>query len=152
MLKIRRPLGRLIFNMGIAIPGKTVFLIEMAPWTRDRSILKLCVLNSFWKYKILFTFYTNPPHWCRADNWNPLVMVHKGQFIPSPWRHDKRDGVSNHRRLDYLLNRLFRRRSRKRQSSVSLVFVRGIHRRPVNSTHKGPVTRNMFPFDDVIML
>ena len=33
MLKIRRPLGRLIFNMGIAIPGKTVFLIEMAPWT-----------------------------------------------------------------------------------------------------------------------
>ena len=32
MLKIRRPLGRLIFNMGIAIPGKTVFLIETAPW------------------------------------------------------------------------------------------------------------------------
>ena len=29
--KIRRPLGRLIFNMGIAIPGKTVFLIETAP-------------------------------------------------------------------------------------------------------------------------
>ena len=33
MLKIRRPLGRLIFNMGIAIPGKTVFLIETAPST-----------------------------------------------------------------------------------------------------------------------
>ena len=32
MLKIRRQLGRLIFNMGIAIPGKTVFLIETAPW------------------------------------------------------------------------------------------------------------------------
>ena len=31
MLKVRRPLGRLIFNMGIAIPGKTVFLIETAP-------------------------------------------------------------------------------------------------------------------------
>ena len=31
MLKIRRPLGRLIFNMGIAIPGKNVFLIETAP-------------------------------------------------------------------------------------------------------------------------
>ena len=28
----------------------------------------------------------------------------------------------------------------------------GIHRRPVNSPHKGPVTRKMFPFDDVIML
>ena len=34
MLKIRRPLGRLIFNMGIAIPGKTVFLIETAPWSK----------------------------------------------------------------------------------------------------------------------
>ena len=33
MLKIRRPLGRLIFNMGNAIPGKTVFLIETASCT-----------------------------------------------------------------------------------------------------------------------
>ena len=40
---------------------------------------------------------------------------------------------------------------RKHQSSASLAFVRGIHRRPVNSPHKGPVTRKMFPFDDVIM-
>ena len=41
---------------------------------------------------------------------------------------------------------------RKHQSSASLAFVRGIHRRPVNSPHKGPVTRKMFPFDDVIMM
>ena len=27
----------------------------------------------------------------------------------------------------------------------------GIHRWPVNSPHKGPVTRKMLPFDDVIM-
>ena len=40
---------------------------------------------------------------------------------------------------------------RKHQSSASLAFVRGIHRRPVNSPHKGPVTRKMVPFDDVIM-
>ena len=40
---------------------------------------------------------------------------------------------------------------RKYQSSASLAFVRGIHRGPVNSPHKGPVTRKMFPFDDVIM-
>ena len=40
---------------------------------------------------------------------------------------------------------------RKRQSSAPLAFVRGIHRRPVNSPHKWPVTRKMFPFDDVIM-
>ena len=40
---------------------------------------------------------------------------------------------------------------RKLQSSASLAFVRGIHRGQVNSPHKGPVTRKMFPFDDVIM-
>ena len=49
MLKIRRPLGRLIFNMGIAIPGKTVFLIETAPraliqymsyYRHDKTILR----------------------------------------------------------------------------------------------------------------
>ena len=43
MLKIRRPLGRLIFNMGIAIPGKTVFLIETAPrlFSSSVSVTKL---------------------------------------------------------------------------------------------------------------
>ena len=41
---------------------------------------------------------------------------------------------------------------RKHQSSASLAFVRGIHRGPVNSPHKWPVTRKMFPFDDVIMV
>ena len=37
---------------------------------------------------------------------------------------------------------------RKHQSSASLAFVRGIHWGP----HKWPVTRKMFPFDDVIMV
>ena len=39
----------------------------------------------------------------------------------------------------------------KHQSSASLAFVWGIHRGPVNFPHKGPVTRKMIPFDDVIM-
>ena len=39
----------------------------------------------------------------------------------------------------------------KHQSSASLAFVWGIHRGPVNSPHKWPVKRKMFPFDDVIM-
>ena len=40
---------------------------------------------------------------------------------------------------------------RKHESSASLAFVWGIHRGPVNSPHKWPVTQKMFPFDDVIM-
>ena len=42
-------------------------------------------------------------------------------------------------------------RQRKYQSCASLAFVRRIHRWPVNSPHTGPVTRKMFPLDDVIM-
>ena len=40
---------------------------------------------------------------------------------------------------------------RKHQYSMSLAFVRGIHRGPVNSPHKWSVTRKMLLFDDVIM-
>ena len=40
----------------------------------------------------------------------------------------------------------------KHESSASLAFVWGIHRGPVNSPHKWPVTRKMFQFDDVIMI
>ena len=40
---------------------------------------------------------------------------------------------------------------KKNQSSASLALVRGIQQWLVNSPHKGPVTRKMFPFDDVMM-
>ena len=67
------------------------------------------------------------------------------------WRHNGHGVVSNHQPPDCLLNRLFSADQIKHQSSASLAFVRGIHRWPVNSSHKRPVTRKMFPFDDVIM-
>ena len=41
---------------------------------------------------------------------------------------------------------------RKQQSSAALAFVWGTHRLPVNSPHKWPVTQEMFPFDDVIIM
>ena len=66
------------------------------------------------------------------------------------WRHNGHDGVSNHQPRDCLLNLYSGTYERKHQSSASLAFLWGIHRRPVNS-QKGPVTRKMFPFNDVIM-
>ena len=63
------------------------------------------------------------------------------------WRHNGRDSVSNHHSTVYS-----DADQRKHQSSTSLAFVRGIHRGPVNSPHKWPVTRKMLPFDDVIMM
>ena len=67
------------------------------------------------------------------------------------WRHNDHDGVSNHQPRGWLLNRLFTRRSKK----TSKLRVTGLCTEnspgPVNSPHKGPVTRKMLPFDDVIM-
>ena len=63
-------------------------------------------------------------------------------------RNNEHDDVLNHHRLDSLLNNLYRCRY-KNQSSASLVFVSG--RWPVIPPHKAPVTRKVFPFDDVII-
>ena len=67
-------------------------------------------------------------------------------------RHNKRSGVSNHRLAIVYLTVYSYADQRKHQIFASLAFVRGLHRSPVNSPHKGPVTRKMLPFDDVIMM
>ena len=70
---------------------------------------------------------------------------------PLHWRHNDHDGVSNHQPHGCLLNRLFRRRSKKTSKLRVTGLCVGNSPRPVNSPHNGPVTRKMFPFDDVIM-
>ena len=68
------------------------------------------------------------------------------------WRHIEHDGVSNHRRLDCLLNHLFRRRSKKTSKIRVTGLCEGIHRWPMDSFHKGLVKRKIFPFGGVMML
>ena len=71
---------------------------------------------------------------------------------PLQWRHNERDGVSNHLPNDCLLSRLFRHRSKKTSKLRTTDLCEGNSPvRSVNSSHKGPVTRKMFPFDDVII-
>ena len=70
---------------------------------------------------------------------------------PLHWRHNDHDSVSNHQPHGCLLNRLFRRRSKKTSKLRVTGLCVGNSPGPVNSPHKGPVTRKMFPFDDVIM-
>ena len=67
------------------------------------------------------------------------------------WRHNGHDSVSNHQPCGCLLNRLFRRRSKKTSKLRVTGLCAGNSPGPVNSPHKWPVTRKMFPFDDVIM-
>ena len=81
----------------------------------------------------------------QQQSWFRLSLP--GIFWSLQWRHNELDGVSNHQPHDCLPGT----DQRKHRSSASLAFVRGIHRWPVNSPHKGPVTWKMFPFDDFIM-
>ena len=67
------------------------------------------------------------------------------------WRHNDHDSVSNHQPHGCLLNRLFRRGSKKTSKLRVTGLCVGNSPGPVNSPHKGPVKRELFPFDDVIM-
>ena len=89
-----------------------------------------------------------------SANINPTTNIWSSKIIAwnsLRWRHNGRDGIWNHQPHPCLLNRLFGVDQRKHQSSASLAFVWGIHRGPVNTPHKWPVTRKMFPSDDAIM-
>ena len=68
------------------------------------------------------------------------------------WRHNEPDGVSNYRRLDCLLNRLFSRRSKKTLNLRATGIFEG-NPPPVTDGFSSQRARNakMFPFDDVIM-
>ena len=75
---------------------------------------------------------------------NIKEKISKNQYLFTlQWRHNERDGVSNHQRLDCLLNRLLRLRVTG--------ICEGNHRWPVDSLHKGLITRKPFRFDDVMM-
>ena len=90
---------------------------------------------------------------CHIQRWYTIHSTMNVSFQGEPlhWRHNYHDGVSNHQPHGCLLNRLFRRRSKKTSKLRITGLWVGNSPGPVNSPHKGPVTRKMFPFDDVIM-
>ena len=73
-----------------------------------------------------------------------LYMI---QAFTSQWRHNECDVVSNHRRLDCLLNRLFRRRSQK---TSNICITRLCDGNPPVTGGFSSAKRKMFPLDDVI--
>ena len=81
------------------------------------------------------------------QTWGCTVYNDEMSWKPLHWRHNERDGVSNHQRLHCLLNCCPGADQRKQQSSSW-----GIHRWSASSPHKRPVTRKMLPFDDVIVI
>ena len=66
-------------------------------------------------------------------------------------RHSERHGVSNHQRFDCLANHLFSPILKKTSKLCVTGLCEGNPPVTVDSPHRGPVTRKMFPLDDVIM-
>ena len=92
-----------------------------------------------------------PPHICVTRPQWIKEMLPCARLNQLHWRHNDHDGVSNHQPRCCLLNRLFGRRSKKISKLRVTGLCAGNSPGPVTSPHKGPVTRKMFPFDDVIM-
>ena len=104
-----------------------------------------CVINPLWGKSICHWWFTCPEiRRCRIcwvffyfDHYDDVIMTMLASQITS---------------LPVVCSIVYSGvNQRKHQSSASLAFVREIHRGPVNFPHKWPVTRKMFPFDDVIM-
>ena len=62
-----------------------------------------------------------------------------------PKYNNERDGVSNHRRLDCLVNRLLKRRSKNTSKLRVIGLYEGTRWLPVDFSHRGRVTRKMMP-------
>ena len=104
----------------------------------------------FWYTKLfhdaLFNHKIRPQEYQNAYHVSIWFVPHALQ-----WRRNERDGVKSPASRLFTQPFIQGADQRKHQSSVSLAFVRGIHRWSVNSPHKGPVTRKIFSFDDVIV-
>ena len=106
------------------------FILFFGPYDMNN-----CTLIKTWDL-CTYTKYTR-----KMIPFDDVIMIYNQ--IDSITRHILRITIRDENKCLWL--------TRKHYGSASLAFVWGIHRGPVNSPHKWPVTRNMFPFDDVIM-
>ena len=122
----------------LLVQGKCLHYINdiRATW-HLKSVATLLVLKQFFGQQ---QGNTKVPHYWIS--WEEFTLR---------WRQNGRDSVSNHQPRHCLLSLLFGRRSKKTSKLRVTGLCVGNSPGPVNSPHKGPVTRKMFPFDDVIM-
>ena len=141
------------------------------PWTPGVTKSNITELREIpWNYQIVIwngikVLWTSMEHSMKL--WRRQIKYHRvplnsmefwnrhqcsANFHALQRRHNEHDGVSNHQSHDCLLNRLFKRRSKKTSKIRVTGLCVGIHRWPVNSPHKWPVKRKMFPFDDVMSM
>ena len=103
---------------------------------------KIFISDKLYLHQVIASRYWLRHKYGRWNGANPYTIRNTQYYVY---------GVSNHQHLDCLLSRFSGAHQRKYWSSASLAFVRGIHRWPEDSPPKGPVTRKMFPFYDIII-
>ena len=104
----------------------------------------LYLFKSKYKVKTMFKWWM-----CivsRPQGTTLISQLGQHTLIPLQWRHNERNGISIIGVSSVYSTVCSGVDQRKYQSSAVLAFVRGIHRWPLNSAHKGKVIRKMFPF------
>ena len=99
-------------------------------WVNAREAGNLRLHRGHYDVIVMRTLYAFSRDWSFKIAWS----LH--------WRHNEEDSGSNHWGLEYLLNRLFRRRARK---TSKLRVTGGLPSQRASNA-------DMFPFDDVVML
>ena len=123
---------------------KLYHISKKAPWclsmNHESSLLNsklLCKMHSVLRRSYIMYYFKTRIHSVRLGHYSDVIMSAMASQINS---------------LTIVYSTVYSGTDqRKLRSSAPLGFVRGIHRWPMNSPHKRPVTRKMFPFDDVIM-
>ena len=109
--------------------GLTIFACNMSPWYIHMVLMCLALLWLYYEFFVdLCDLFTD-------------IFHHQSQ-----WCHNEHDCISNHQPHHCLLNHLFKAQINETWKLHITGFVRGIHRWPVNSPHKGPVVWKRFPF------
>ena len=130
----------------------TFLTIEMKVWNNSMQPNVFVGINSGNMYYIYAVFYSyslyTTSHMCHwnagtASVWNPHFDIYYSDVIMG-----LKSPASGLFAQSFVSDAV----QRKHQRSSSLACVSGIPRWPVDSPHKGPVSRKMFPFDNVIML
>ena len=142
------PVGVNISDFWDNITGMVYHELDM-PRANMTLVMEITAPSVEFEVRIVMSWHQNAIH--ITCLWGEPGVVFPSQTLQ--WRHHEHDSVSNHQPRDCIVysSIYWGTYERKHQSSASLAFVRGIHRWPVNSSHKGPVTWKMSPFDDVIM-